>query len=337
MRKRLIAVLVLNLAAPAWAQTAAEPQAAPEAQVAELPAERILVTGQRPGPGLWKVSKGEHVLWIFGSYSPLPKKMEWRSREVESIVAQSQEFLTPPTASVGVGWSGLAALPFLIGAKDLPDGKKLQDVLPADVYARWLPLKHKYLGEDRGIERQRPLFVAEELYRRALDKAGFSTGREVNEKIDKIARQHKIKTTASVAQAEIKEPAKRLREFKKTALEDTACFAKTLEQLEGDIDAMRVRANAWAVGDVAAISSLDYADRKQACNSAFLSSPVVVNNQPDIQTLPERARAAWLTNAERALAANSTTFSVLEMKDILDPKGAVAALKAKGYVVEPPQ
>ena len=44
----------------------------------------ILVTGQQPGPGLWKVthpSAGhDHVLWILGSYGPLPRKMQWRSK-----------------------------------------------------------------------------------------------------------------------------------------------------------------------------------------------------------------------------------------------------------------
>ena len=40
--------------------------------------EEVLVTGQQPGPGLWKVTRpGDphgHVLWILGNYSPLPKK-----------------------------------------------------------------------------------------------------------------------------------------------------------------------------------------------------------------------------------------------------------------------
>jgi hypothetical protein len=119
-------------------------------------------------------------------------------------------------------------------------------------------------------------------------------------------------------------------------MEDTACFAKTLAQLEGDIDDMRVRANAWAIGDVAAIANLDYAERSQACDSAFLTSPVA-NSQPELKTIVERARANWLASAERALADNATTFSVLGMKEILDPTGLVAALRARGYSVEPPK
>ena len=85
-------LVVLSLcalsAAPVWSQTEPPPPPAEQAEQAEqaeavaaedVIAETILVAGQRPGPGLWKVSKGDHVLWVFGTYSPLPKKMEWRS------------------------------------------------------------------------------------------------------------------------------------------------------------------------------------------------------------------------------------------------------------------
>ena len=36
--------------------------------------ETVLVSGEQPGPGMWKVSKGDHVLWIVGIQTPVPKK-----------------------------------------------------------------------------------------------------------------------------------------------------------------------------------------------------------------------------------------------------------------------
>jgi hypothetical protein len=50
-----------------------------------------------------------------------------------------------------------------------------------------------------------------------------------------------------------------------------------------------------------------------------------------------RMGAAWLAAAEKSLAVNRSTFAVLPIKRILDPKGVIAELQAKGYVVEAPE
>jgi len=42
-------------------------------------------------------------------------------------------------------------LPHAIGFKKNPDGARLRDLLPADVYARWLLMKAKYIGADEGM------------------------------------------------------------------------------------------------------------------------------------------------------------------------------------------
>ena len=49
----------------------------------EAELDAILVSGPQPGPGLWKVRKGEHVMWILGTVGPLPKRMEWDASTVE--------------------------------------------------------------------------------------------------------------------------------------------------------------------------------------------------------------------------------------------------------------
>ena len=46
---------------------------------------------------------GEHVLWIMGQYHTLPKKMEWRSTELEAAIAGSEELLAEPEVDAGMG------------------------------------------------------------------------------------------------------------------------------------------------------------------------------------------------------------------------------------------
>jgi len=343
MLKRALPVLTLCfLTIPALAQTtpAAEPpapamDAAPAAEAGEAPPQTILVSGQRPGPGLWKVSKGEHVMWVFGTFDPLPKSFEWRSKEAERKIAQSQEYLGAPGMTIGLGWNAVVALPFMIGFKKNPDGATLKDVLPPDLYARWTPLKQKYFGNDDDIERERPVFVAQELYRRALVEAGLAKGQDVREVLGNLANKHKIKYTTTSLTTQIKEPTKVAREFKKTVMEDVPCLAATMRSLETDIEAVRVRANTWAVGELDAIEKLNFDERESACNNAFFSS-AITRLQPEILTMKQRSVEIWLAAAEKALENNTSTFALLSMKEVLSPQGALAKLKAKGYTVEKP-
>jgi hypothetical protein len=344
MFKRVLPALALYfLSLPAWSQTEAPtaPQAAPAAPTldnGEPTPLTVLVSGSRPGPGLWKISKDEHVMWVFGSYSPLPAKMEWHSRNVEKVIANSQEYLKSPGSLATVGaLRGLTALPFLIGAKKNPDGAELKDILPPDIYARWQPLKQKYFNNDDGIERERPTFVASELYARAMRDAGFfGGGNLVQKKIESIVEKHKIKVTDARYKVEIRDPGQALRTFKKSALDDVPCLVKTMESLDTDVNVMRTRANAWAIGDLDEIRKLNFDDRTVACDNALTTSSVA-QNQPELRNMRETAAVMWIAAAEKALATNASTFTVVPIREILDPKGVIATLQRKGYTVEPPQ
>jgi hypothetical protein len=330
--------------APSRAQTA-DPAVPPPPAAAAGPAdsadspgaapEQILVVGQKPGPGMWKVSKGDHVLWIFGTYSPLPLKMDWRSHEVETVIGRSQEYLAPPTAAVGLGFfQGVMVLPLLIGINDNPNDATLRDVLPADVYARWLPLKEKYLPKHK--ERERPIFVANQLFSAAMKQAGLTTSTDVRKQVEKIVDTRKLKVTKTTLALPLENARRTVKDFKKSPLDDTACFSATLTRLETDIDAMRLRANAWAKGDIERIRKLDFVDHQESCLNVMLNSAAVRDN-PAFQTAEPRLHAMWLANAEAALAKNTSTFALLSMKEILNPKGLLAALAAKGYAVEQPE
>ncbi|QOY94216.1 TraB/GumN family protein [Massilia sp. UMI-21] len=334
----ILPALCLSLcAAPVHAQTseaADPPSAAAPNDAAPAAPEQIVVVGQKPGPGMWKVSKDDHVLWIFGTYSPLPIKMDWRSHEVEAVVKRSQEYLAPPITKLEMSYFQAAlALPSLIGINKNPDDATLRDVLPAEVYARWLPLKEKYLPKNK--ERDRPFLVANELFGAALKQAGLTSSIDVRKQVENMVDHGKLKVTRSVNELKVDNPRQLIKDFKKSQLDDVACFSSTLKRLETDIDAMRVRANAWAKGDIDAIRKLDF-DEQESCSSVIRNS-AVLRAHPAFQGAEERRRALWLANAEAALARNASTFAVLPMKDLLDPKGLMAALAARGYTVEQPE
>jgi hypothetical protein len=335
----LTSYLLVAAAWPAVAQVEqAQTETAQEIPATEAPEpaiEEVVVSGEQPGPELWKVSKGDHVLWILGTLTPLPEKMTWRSRHVEQVIASSQEVITTTSIEADIGFfKGLTLLPSVVGARKSPEGATLQEVLPADLYARWLTLKTRYIGRDSGIEKWRPIFAAQELYSKALKKSNLTYSSVVWPVVKKIAKQNDVKITTPQILVEIDKPRAAIKEFKKSSLDDVECFSKTLERLETDLEAMRSRANAWAVGDLDALRKLPPPDQRAACWNAIMNSQVV--QQRGYQDMPERVARAWMQSAEAALANNRSTFAMLSIGEMLRPDGYIARFQAKGYVVDAP-
>jgi len=311
----------------------------PAATATMAPIEEVLVTGQQPGPGLWRVtlpSAGhDHVLWILGTHGPLPKKLRWRSTELEAALAASQELVAPVSMRADVGpLGGLTLLPSLVGLRDNPGGERLQEVVPADLYARWLPLKERYIGRDDDVEKWRPIFAAQELYEHALRKSGLEPYGVVWPQVEKLARKARVKITTPEVEVKVEKPRAAIRDFKQAPLSDQECFAKTIARLESDLELMKVRANAWATGDVATLRQLTHVDNASACIAVVMNAQVMQDR--GYTDWPERRMAAWLAAVEAAVARNRSTVTVLSINQILEPDGFVAQLRARGYVVEDP-
>lgn len=297
----------------------------------------IVVTGALPGPGMWKVSRDGHVLHVLGTVSPLPRRMEWIARDLEQVLAESGEVVLAPryTVDTDLGFFGkLSLLPSLVGVRRNPDGKRLRDVVPPASYARWLELKQRYIGRDGDVEKMRPLFAAHELYEAALEDSGLTGRRIVSPVIDAAIEAHGILRTEPLVKAKLSDPKGALKEFRAETLADLDCFDTMLRNLETDVERMASRANAWAVGDVAALRSLPLGDQYRSCQEVLMETSVARRN--GLGNAREQLRDAWLSAAEAAIARHRVSFAMLPMSELLDPGGVLAALQARGYAVEAP-
>ncbi len=301
--------------------------------------EVVLVSGQYTGPGLWKVSKGDHVLWILGTVSPVPKKMDWYSPQAEAVLAQAQEIIWAPgiVTSMGVGsmFKMAFAMPTILRASKNPDGKTLRDVLPADLYARWSALKPVYLGNDKAVEQWRPIFAASKLYQAALKRAGLASGTGVGKRIGELADKHKTKRTATAIRGEIKDPKRLAKSFARAELDDVACFRSVLDRLELDVANAAERANAWAGGDMAELTRLFRRGDVTPCFDAVAKTEAA--RSLGMENATARSQTLWLQSAETALAVNHTSFSTLPVAELLQANGLLARLQAKGYAVVVPE
>jgi uncharacterized protein YbaP (TraB family) len=261
--------------------------------------------------------------------------MTWRSRQVEAVVARSQEVIAQESIDANIGFfRGMMLLPSALRARKNPNGAALRDVLPPDLYARWSVLKSAYIGNDKGIEEWRPMFAALQLYSKALEKSGLSRNSGVWPTVRKIAKKQGVRITNPVLKADIDNPRQAIRDFTQTPRDmDIACFTATIERLETDLEPMKQRANAWAVGDLDALQRLPFPNQEAICREAFTSVPQLKDEYLEIKA---RSLSQWQAAAEAALSANDSTLAILPVSELLNPKGRLSKFQAKGYAVERP-
>ncbi|WP_166774556.1 TraB/GumN family protein [Xanthomonas sp. CFBP 8151] len=330
----LVSLLVSLLAS---ASDGTRPQPAAPSPPAVVDLEAMVVRGVQPGPGLWKVSKDDHVLWILGTVSPLPKRLQWQATEVETIIGQSQQVLMAPTVQIDadMGLFGkLTLLPSAMKAMKNEDGRELRELLPAELYARWSVAKARYLGSDRGVERKRPMLAAGELYQAAIKRSGLARSPVIWSVVERAAKRAGIKPTPTALDYKISDPRQAIKEFRAGGMDDVACFRSILITVERDLPTMVERANAWSVGDIDALRQLPREDPQAACMSAMASSGAA--RKRGIDDLERRMRERWLSIATAALQRNRSTFAVLPISRLTAADGYLARLQALGYAVEAP-
>ena len=325
-------VLMTVLSLVAWVAIAFPAAAAnvahgPRSTSQVVTLQTVTVTGVQPGPGLWKVSRGDHVLWILGTLDELPGRIRWQALEVRQRIAQSQQVLAAPVVRIHADIDYFDKLAFN------PTGRKLQDVVPPDDYVKWLRLKAAYLGQDDSIESHRPIFAAIRLYLVAMERADLS-GTVIEPVISDALKQHHLGLTPVVYRADPIGPPDAVRNFDLTQADDLRCFEETLDHLAGDVELIRSRANAWALGDLDRLQQLPMSDQLDVCRTVLVESGAM--RKLGAAELHANVQAVWVAAASHALATDKVSFALLPMEDLLGQDNYLAALQTQGDQVELP-
>jgi uncharacterized protein YbaP (TraB family) len=329
-RAALVAAAAAVICTTVWA--ADEPRAGDEAAAAP---QDLLVSGERPGPGLWRVSKAGHVLWILATLEPLPKEMTWRSRTVDARIAESQTVLSPPSIDLEVGlFRSLTLVPSLLRARKNADGSTLEQVLPHDEYMRWLALRVKYLGRWSGDEHVRPMVAAHDLYTHAIEETGLTDSSKVWDAVKQTARHARIPVQEVTLKLPLEDPKGTIQQLGRISRDaELGCLDTTMARLETDLQAMRQRANLWSLGDVEGLRALPYPDQSAACFDALSSAPGLGER---MHTLERQLQDLWLAAVDQAVERNPSSVAVLPITVILPEDGYLASLRQRGYEVTAP-
>ena len=300
--------------------------------------DAVLVTGVVPAPGLWELTRGNKRLLIMGTLDPVPRNIQWTSAKVERRIAEADVILGPPGISAGTNVGlirGAMLLPAYNRSKRNPDGRRLQDVLPAAMYARWQAAKQAYLGRNAGVEHLRPVHAAKTLYDAAIKRAGMSSESIVKLVVERVAKSHRIPVLSTSYKLVIRDPKATLKVLNVTSLDDLSCMEQTLDRLQTDLNAMAQRANAWSTGDVATLRAMPYVDHRKACVGSLAGNAIA--RQQGITDIDAQVQDAWLKQARAALASHNTVFATLPVASLFKEHGVLGVLAREGFTVKPPE
>lgn len=340
----------------------------PAEQQPEEELETIVVYGGLATPQMWKVSKGDHVMWVLGD-ATAPAGAQWRFDQVEARVAESQLLMYPGRVDVDVGFFRVVGLltqvplAFKAVTKN-PDNKTLKDVLPPEVYERWRVLKTAYAPDDKDLEKSRPSFAMKRLevmidvnlaqqpgvklaeQNVSAQPRPLPPGPALRPLVDKAAKKHKLRIRTS-PEVELKVEIRNARGILKfigaSSPVDVKCVTQKLEYLERKIEYMKQRA-AGAIQQKAPDRGPDCSEGQlllQKLQSGEIPDTAGIQKTMDemgrrVELSNERLDAEWVAAAEAALKKNKSTFAMLPTNQLKSPTGRLAKLRELGYHVEEP-
>jgi len=287
--------------------------------------DEVVVTGEHTGPGMWHVHRGTAHLWILGSMSPLPKGITWRSKQLEQLLDSTNRVVVQKPLEFGI----VRILWLLLTERSLlmvGGGKRLRDVMPPALYARFSAQRAKYSDDADKWERYRPLIAAAFLQQAAFHEVGLSTRLDLGAAVRMLAKKHDV-PVEEVKIAGVHDMLDALKTLPPAT--ENACVAASLVTVETDLPRLVARAQAWATGNIERIDALHEPGEVDACRAALDAGA-------GAGELIAQVRRTWLDDMERRLRDGGVTVAVVNIDILLEHGGLLDELRAKGYDIDAP-
>jgi uncharacterized protein YbaP (TraB family) len=318
MRVATAIFIASNLLALRFAAGASAEQPAPAL-------DEIIVTAERAGPGMWHVHRADANVWILGSVSPLPRDITWRSKQVESVLESTSQVLVQKPLEISVPrilWMLIADRKLLM----VGGGKRLKDVLPADLHARFAEQRSKVSDDKDKWERYRPIIAAAFLQQAAFHQVNLSMRLDLGAALRVLAKKHGVRIE-EIKVAGVSDMLDALKSMPPAT--ERTCVEASLSTVETGLPRLVDRAQAWASGNVERIENMPELKEVDACRNALDAGKGAFD-------VIGRIRQTWLENIERYLRSAGTTIAVVNVDLLLERGGLLDQLRAKGYEIDAP-
>jgi len=208
----------------------------------------------------------------------------------------------------------------------VPDGRRLRDVMPATLYARFAAQRAQYSHDAEKWERFRPSIAAAFLQEAALHKVGLSTHLDIGSEVRALARKHDVEVE-EVKIAGVRDLLDTLKVVPSAT--ELTCVGAALSTVESGLPRLVERANAWANGDVERMRALPESQEDLACRAALSTGSGSAE-------LLAQIRGSWLGAIKGGVDRGGTTVAVVSIEVLFEKGGVLDQLRAQGYEVEEP-
>jgi uncharacterized protein YbaP (TraB family) len=326
LRASLIAICFCALSSLDVALAASASPPAPASPTAAVPDEsavvqELLVIGRRPGPALWRVTRGDSEVVIVGGLSPLPHTLQWDTIRVEHALEDSTVLFLPP-GKAHVGVFDAAAMFLRQGALKPAHGADMETTLPPDLRARFDRVRDSFHADPNRYRHWKPA-VAGLLLVGDFHRAAGLSDEKPGTTIAKLAKAAnvEIRTVGSLNVKPLFDGAAKM-----TDAQNQACLSAALDDIERESSHARPAAAAWAVGDLKAVRENSSASLVDSC----------LLELPSVQSLVEQGSREAVETIHAALNRPGRSVAVIDLTFLLRRNGVLDRLKAEGDRVTVP-
>lgn len=301
--------------APPSSPPAAAALPAPPSGDESLVVQELDVVARRPGPALWRVSKGDSEVVILGGLTPLPHLLQWDTIRVTHALESATVLFLPPQG-VQVGVFDAASMLLRQGALRPEHGRIMEDTLPPALRARFERVRDSIHLDKARYQHWKPavaglLLLAD--FRRA---AGLSEAKP-GSTVAKLARaaHAEVRTVGALKARPLFDAAARM-----TDAQNQACLSAALDDVEREAAHARIAAEAWAVGDLNAVKANSSASLLESC----------LLQLPNVEAVVEQGTEDAVKTINAALDRPGRSVAVIDLHFLLRPNGVLDRLKAAG-------
>ncbi|ESQ77515.1 TraB/GumN family protein [Asticcacaulis sp. YBE204] len=304
MLRAVIVSLSLLAAVPACAQTDAD-----------WDLTEVSVAKQLPGPALWRVTKGDKIVWIIGT-TTIQSKVAWDSARIDRILSDAETLYLPP-AAVG----GVSIIYRVMKDKDLPGKTRLKDVVSEVEYARFRETAQKHGIKTSDMEKDKPLWAGMRLSMAVNNKYGYASS-PIEKQLTRTARKHKVKIQR-VATYEVKPLLVQVNGI--DVAESRRCLIASLNGIDYATKTTPGITTAWVSGDVARLKPLLRGQPKDACLDALG------------EDLTSRSTADTVGAIEKAMTGARRSVLIMPLGALLSNDKLIGELRQRGFTVREPR